>query len=81
MCKGITGSEFPDKAVTVEYSTRARQKSPLVETDPIIPLLILHIYFPVAKRLFPRIFLPYLKKIYGNGNMARLKNASKLEAH
>ena len=35
----------------------------------------------LAKRLLPLIFFPYLKKIYGNGIIATVKNANKLVAH
>jgi hypothetical protein len=34
-----------------------------------------------AKRLSPRIFFPYLKKIYGKGIMATVKKARRLVAH
>ena len=37
--------------------------------------------YEVAKRLFPLIFFPYLKKIYGNGIMPTVKKASRLVAH
>lgn len=35
---------------------------------------------PVAKRLFPLIFFPYLKNRYGNGIIATVKKANKLVA-
>jgi hypothetical protein len=37
--------------------------------------------YALAKRLLPLIFFPYLKKIYGNGIIATVKNANKLVAH
>ncbi len=45
------------------------------------PKCLLFYYLPVAKRLRPLIFLPYLKNIYGNGSIATVKNASRLVAH
>lgn len=35
----------------------------------------------VANLLFPLIFLPYLKNIYGNGSMTTVRNASRVVAH
>jgi hypothetical protein len=34
-----------------------------------------------AKRLFPRIRFPCLKKIYGNGIIATVRKAKTLDAH
>jgi hypothetical protein len=57
-----------------EQSTTSGIRSIIIEGDE-------RHFHATANRLFPLIFFPYLKKIYGNGIMPTVKKASKLVAH